>query len=123
MIAPGRLIGGGRRAEQDIADLVLIHGGQELAVVEAGKRSLEATAGLGQAKRYAQRFQARFAFATNGNDIYRVDMHTGEEGRSMPSPHPMSCGPRRSTPRTPGARVPYGRRSPVLNESIRIAGA
>lgn len=34
-----------------------------------------------------------------------------------------AAGPRRSAPRTPGARVPYGRRSPVLNESIRIAGA
>ena len=38
------------------------------------------TEGLGQAKKDAQKLQARFAFSTNGADIYRVDMQTGEEG-------------------------------------------
>jgi type I restriction enzyme R subunit len=80
VIGPGRLIGGGRRGTQDIADYVLMVRGQNLAVIEAKKRSLPVTEGLGQAKRYAERLQARYAFATNGEGIYRVDIHTGEEG-------------------------------------------
>ena len=88
VIAPGRLIGGGRRGKQDIADYVLIHRGQKLAVIEAKKQSLPATEGLGQAKRYAERLQARFAYSTNGEGIYRVDMHTGEEGPVSAFPAP-----------------------------------
>ena len=88
VIAPGRLIGGGRRGKQDIADYVLIHRGQKLAVIEAKKQSLPATEGLGQAKRYAERLQAQFAYSTNGDGIYRVDMHTGEEGPVSVFPAP-----------------------------------
>ena len=88
VIAPGRLIGGGHRGKQDIADYVLIHRGQKLAVIEAKKRSLPETEGLGQAKRYAERLQARFAYSTNGAGIYRVDMHTGEEGPVSAFPAP-----------------------------------
>lgn len=88
VIAPGRLIGGGRRGKQDIADYVLIHRGQKLAVLEAKKRALPVTEGLGQAKRYAERLQTRFAFSTNGEGIYRVDMQTGEEGPVPAYPAP-----------------------------------
>ena len=79
VIAPGRLDGGGRRAKADIADYVLVYKNHKLAVIEAKKRSLPDTEGVGQAKRYAGRLQARFAFSTNGEGIYRIDMHTGEE--------------------------------------------
>ncbi|MDZ7662517.1 EcoAI/FtnUII family type I restriction enzme subunit R [Thiohalophilus sp.] len=88
VIAPGRLIGGGRRGKQDIADYVLMYRGQKLAVIEAKKRSLPDTEGLGQAKRYAERLQARFAYSTNGVGIYRVDRHTGEEGYAEAFPSP-----------------------------------
>lgn len=88
VISPGRLIGGGRRGDQDIADYVLIYRGQKLAVIEAKKRGLPDTEGLGQAKRYAERLQARFAFSTNGVGIYRVDRHTGEEGYVAAYPTP-----------------------------------
>lgn len=77
VITLGRLQGAGKRATQDIADYVLIYRGQKLAVIEAKKRSLPVTEGLAQAKRYAERVQTRFAFATNGDGIYRIDMHTG----------------------------------------------
>jgi type I restriction enzyme R subunit len=80
VIAPGRLIGGGKRSKEDIADYVLIHRGQKLAVIEAKRVSLADTEGLGQAKRYADRLQARFAYSTNGKGIYRADMDTGKEG-------------------------------------------
>jgi len=79
-ITLGRLIGAGRRSKQDIADYVLIHKDRKLAVVEAKKESLGVTEGLAQAKRYAECLQARFAYSTNGHEIYRVDMETGAEG-------------------------------------------
>lgn len=88
VIAPGRLQGAGRRARPDIADYVLIYRGQKLAVIEAKKRSLPMTEGLAQAKRYAERLQARFAYATNGDGLYRVDLHTGLEGEVSAYPTP-----------------------------------
>lgn len=80
LITPGRIEGGGRRGEKDIADYVLIYRDHKLAVIEAKKRSAPDTEGLGQAKRYAAMLQARFAYSTNGDGIYRVDMRTGAEG-------------------------------------------
>ncbi|MDA3875649.1 MAG: DEAD/DEAH box helicase family protein, partial [Halothiobacillus sp.] len=88
VITLGRLQGAGKRATQDIADYVLIYRGQKLAVIEAKKRSLPVTEGLAQAKRYAERLQARFAYATNGSGIYRVDLHTGAEGAVAGYPAP-----------------------------------
>lgn len=88
VITLGRLMGGNRRAKGDIADYVLMHRGQKLAVVEAKKAALPVTEGLAQAKRYADMLQARFAFSTNGQGIYQVDMLTGQEGpvAAFPSP-------------------------------------
>ncbi len=79
VIAPGRLLGAGKRSRQDIADYVLFYKGQKLGVIEAKKKSLPDTEGVAQAKRYAERLQARFAYSTNGVGIYQVDMHTGKE--------------------------------------------
>ena len=91
VITLGRLQGAGMRAKQDIADYVLAYKNQKLAVIEAKKRSLPDTEGLGQAKKYAGKLQARFAFSTNGAGIYRVDMQTGEEEyvERYPSPEEM----------------------------------
>jgi type I restriction enzyme R subunit len=45
--------------------------------------------GIAQAKDYAQRLGARWAFASNGLGWYRVDLATGEEGEiSLPFPTP-----------------------------------
>jgi len=88
MITLGRLQGAGKRAKQDIADYVLMYRGQKLAVIEAKKRSLPVTEGLAQAKRYAERLQARFAYSTNGDGIYRIDMETGAEGEVAGYPAP-----------------------------------
>ena len=88
MIAPGRLIGAGKRATQDIADYVLVYRGQKLAVIEAKRVGLPDTEGLAQAKRYAERLQSRFAYSTNGKGIYRVDMETGDEGYVTDYPSP-----------------------------------
>ncbi len=88
LIAPGRLVGAGVRETPDIADFVLMHNNEKLAVVEAKREGLGPTDGLAQAKRYATKLQTRLAFSTNGHEIYRVDMETGEEGAvdSFPSP-------------------------------------
>lgn len=88
MITLGRLQGAGKRAKQDIADYVLIYRGQKLAVIEAKKRSLPVTEGLAQAKRYAERLQARFAYSTNGDGVYRIDMETGAQGEVVGYPSP-----------------------------------
>jgi len=80
VIAQGRLQGSGKRAPKDIADYVLVYKGQKLAVIEAKRRDLPDTEGVGQAKKYSERLQTRFAYSTNGAGIYRIDMETGEEG-------------------------------------------
>jgi type I restriction enzyme, R subunit len=79
VIAPGRLIGSSKRAQSDIADYVLVYKGEKLAVIEAKKRELPDTQGVGQAKKYAQKLETRFAYSTNGIGIYQIDMLTGAE--------------------------------------------
>ncbi|MBN3945201.1 MAG: DEAD/DEAH box helicase family protein [Nostoc sp. NMS7] len=88
LIAPGRLVGNGKRAQSDIADYVLVYRGEKLAVIEAKKRGLPDTEGLGQAKKYAEKLQTRFAYSTNGIGLYQVDMHTGAEGYVNQYPTP-----------------------------------
>ncbi len=78
-ICPGRIIGGGQRTESVTSDYVLIYKGRKLAAVEAKKESLSYTEGVRQAKDYADRLQCRLGYATNGHDIYQIDMLTGEE--------------------------------------------
>jgi type I restriction enzyme R subunit len=80
IIAPGRIEGAGRRGKPEIADYVLTFRNHKLAVIEAKAETKGDTEGVGQAKAYAEKLQARFAFATNGRRIYRIDMETGKEG-------------------------------------------
>ena len=79
VITLGRLQGAGKRSKQDIADYVLFYKGQKLAVIEAKRRDLPDTEGVGQAKKYAEKLQTHFTYSTNGIGIYQIDMHTGEE--------------------------------------------
>jgi len=79
-ICPGRIEGAGRRGKKEIADYVLTFRNHKLAVIEAKARDEGDTEGVEQAKAYAQRLQARFAYSTNGKGIYRIDMATGKEG-------------------------------------------
>ena len=80
VIAPGRLMGSGKRAKAKAADYVLVYRNTKLAAVEAKRVGLEVGEGVGQAKDYAERLQTRFAYAANGRAIYRIDMQTGAEG-------------------------------------------
>lgn len=78
-IDQGRLIGGGRRANPLKADYVLEYKKRRIAVIEAKARDEYYTAGLAQAKDYADRLNIRFTYATNGKQIYQVDMEQIEE--------------------------------------------
>jgi type I restriction enzyme R subunit len=79
-ITPGRLQGFGRRGKPEIADYVLVYRNIKLAVLEAKAWDVPYTEGVGQSKGYAGKMAVRFAFATNGQKIYRIDMQTGAEG-------------------------------------------
>ena len=89
LICPGRILAGGQRGTSLSADYVLSYHGRKLAVIEAKKAGLGHTTGVGQAKDYAWRLKARFAYATNGMGWYGIDMHTGTEGDiALPFPTP-----------------------------------
>ncbi len=87
-ITDGRLIGAGKRAKPEIADYILVYRNTKVAVIEAKKRELPVSLGVGQAKQYAAKLQVRFAYSTNGDGIYRIDRETGAEGEidSYPTP-------------------------------------
>ncbi len=78
-ICPGRIMSGGKRGATVYSDYVLIYQGRKLAVVEAKKEELSYTEGVRQAKDYATRLKCRIAYATNGHEIYQIDMVTGEQ--------------------------------------------
>jgi type I restriction enzyme R subunit len=88
VITLGRLQGAGRRADPEIADYVLTHHNHKLAVIEAKRRDLPDTEGVGQAKRYAAKLGTRFAFSTNGVGIYRIDRLTGAQAYVPHYPNP-----------------------------------
>ena len=87
-ISPGRIEGRGRRGKPLIADYVLEYRNTRLAVVEAKAWDRPLTEGVGQAKEYAGRLSIRFAYATNGQGIYAIDMQTGKEGEIAAYPSP-----------------------------------
>ena len=73
------------------ADYVLIYKGVKLAIVEAKSDELSYAEGVPQAKDYAERLNIRFTYATNGNEIYEMDMQTGEERfiKQFPTPEEL----------------------------------
>lgn len=87
-ITRGRLEGQGRRGRVDTADYILVYRGKNLAVIEAKRWDSAVTDGLGQAKKYSRKLSLRFAYATNGQGIYCVDMATGNEGDIAAYPTP-----------------------------------
>lgn len=88
-ITKGRLIGQGKRKQALFADYILEYKNKRIGVVEAKKRDLYYTDGLGQAKDYAERLNVRFTYATNGLKIYGVDMQEGTEGDVSKYPTPQ----------------------------------
>ena len=87
-ITPGRIEGHGRRARSHHADYVLVYRNHKLAVNEAKAWDQPLTQGVAQAKDYAAKLAVRFAYASNGQGIYGVDMQTGKEGELPAYPTP-----------------------------------
>ncbi|HEV2382990.1 MAG TPA: type I restriction-modification enzyme R subunit C-terminal domain-containing protein [Terriglobia bacterium] len=90
-ITLGRIEGHGRRAKPDIADYVLVYRNHKLGVVEAKAWDKLLTEGVGQAKSYAGKLAVRYAYSTNGQGVYGIDMVTGSEGElsQYPAPHEL----------------------------------
>jgi type I restriction enzyme R subunit len=87
-ITLGRLEGHGRHGKALTADYVLVYRNQKLAVIEAKAWAKPLTEGVGQAKNYAGKLKVRFAYSTNGQGIYAVDMLTAKEGDATRFPTP-----------------------------------
>ena len=87
-ITLGRLEGHGRRGKGLTADYVLVYRNTKLAVVEAKAWDDPLTEGVGQAKNYADKLAIRFAYASNGQGVYGIDMQTGREGELAAFPTP-----------------------------------
>jgi len=88
-ITQGRLLGGGKRSKAEIADYVLVYRNTKLATIEAKAWDKPYTEGVGQAKAYATKLAVRFAYATNGQKIYGIDMATGLEADLAQYPSPI----------------------------------
>jgi type I restriction enzyme, R subunit len=87
-ITPGRIEGHGRRGNPLTADYVLVYRDHKLAVIEAKAWAKPLTEGVGQAKNYAAKLKVRFAYSTNGQGVYSIDMMTGKEGEAPRYPTP-----------------------------------
>ncbi|MBL9042744.1 MAG: DEAD/DEAH box helicase family protein [Myxococcales bacterium] len=87
-ITPGRIEGLGRRGRSMKADYVLVYRNRKLAVLEAKAWDKPLSEGVGQAKDYAGKMALRFAYATNGQGLYAIDMESGQEGELTRYPTP-----------------------------------
>lgn len=91
-INDGKLLAGTREHRRETplrADYALEYSEDlVIAVVEAKRTRKDADEGIEQAKRYAQRLDLPFAYATNGHTIYEIDALTGriDEVEEYPSP-------------------------------------
>ncbi len=87
-ITPGRIEGLGRRGKALTADYVLVYRNQKLGVIEAKAWDKPLTEGVAQAKDYSAKMAVRFAYSTNGQGIYAIDMQTGKEKEVAKYPSP-----------------------------------
>lgn len=90
-ITNGKIIASSRRHRAGnplIADYVLEYRDDlPLAVVEAKRTRIDAAAGIEQAKRYAQRLELPVAYATNGREIWEIEIGGAIRKRvSFPTP-------------------------------------
>ena len=89
LITPGRLEGYGLRAKAEIADYILMYRNHKLAVIEAKAWDKPLTEGAAQAKSYAAKMSIRFAYTTNGQGLYKIDMKRGKESEIAAYPTPQ----------------------------------
>jgi type I restriction enzyme R subunit len=110
-ITLGRIEGAGKRGKALTADYVLEYRNTKLAVVEAKAWNKPLTEGVSQAKDYSGKLAIRFAYATNGQGIYGIDMQSGTEAEIADYPTPDELWARtfatRSVWRDRFAAVPF----------------
>ncbi len=87
-ITLGRIEGHGHRGNALFADYVLVYRNHKLAIIEAKAYDKELTEGVAQAKNYADKLAIRYAYSTNGQGIYGIDMTEGTEGELLQYPSP-----------------------------------
>jgi len=87
-ITLGRIEGHGRRGKALCADYVLVYRNHKLAVIEAKAWDESLTEGVAQAKNYAEKLEIRYAYSTNGREVYGIDMQEGKEGVKERYPTP-----------------------------------
>lgn len=87
-ITAGKIQRGSEKSQGLKADYVLSYKGIKLAVIEAKSDEQEVGEGVGQAKLYAKKLALNFTYATNGKEIYEINLQTGKEAlvNSFPSP-------------------------------------
>ncbi|SEB02293.1 EcoAI/FtnUII family type I restriction enzme subunit R [Rubrimonas cliftonensis] len=92
IITPGRILfakGGTRRGRRKRLDYLLRYAPDvPIAVVEAKASYKTAAEGMQQAKLYASMLGVKFAYATNGADIFEFDAFTGVETKRPDFPPP-----------------------------------
>ena len=74
LIAPGRVSALPQNRRPKKADYVLKYKQKKLAVIEAKSDEKAVEEGIPQAKEYAERLNIRFTYASNGNEIWAIDM-------------------------------------------------
>lgn len=77
-----------RRGKPLTADYVLEYRNIKVAVIEAKAWNEALTEGVAQAKNYAGKMAIRYAYSSNGQGIYGIDMETGKEGEKLAYPTP-----------------------------------
>ena len=77
-IAPGPVSQeDGQSHNPEFADYVLMYGNRRIAVVEAKASDKNYRAGEAQARKYAAALGVRFAYATNGSQVFCMDLMLG----------------------------------------------
>ena len=77
-IAPGPVSQeDGQSHNPEFADYVLMYGNRRIAVVEAKASDKNYRAGEAQARKYAAALGVRFAYATNGSQVFCMDLTLG----------------------------------------------
>lgn len=73
-ITPGHVSALPQNRHPKKADYLLVYRGRKLAVIEAKSDEKDVSEGVAQAKQYAEMLQIRFTYATNGDEIWAIDM-------------------------------------------------
>jgi type I restriction enzyme R subunit len=74
VIAPGKVSRLSVNRHPKKADYILVYKKQKLAVIEAKSDEKDVSEGVAQAKLYAELLKIRFAYSSNGDQIWAIDM-------------------------------------------------